>query len=89
MVDLNRKFDVLVIGGGNAALCAAISARRAGASLGNALKLTLFLTDLGDFAKVNAIMKELVPKPFPARSTIGVASLPLGAAFEVEGIFAA
>ena len=33
MVDLNRKFDVLVIGGGNAALCAAISARRAGASV--------------------------------------------------------
>ena len=44
---------------------------------------------LGDFAKVNAIMKELVPEPFPARSTIGVASLPLGASFEVEGIFAA
>lgn len=61
----------------------------AGASLGNALKLTLFLTDLGDFAKVNAIMKELVPEPFPARSTVGVASLPLGAVFEVEGIFAA
>ena len=61
----------------------------AGASLGNALKLTLFLTDLADFAKVNAIMKELVPEPFPARSTIGVASLPLGALFEVEGIFAA
>lgn len=61
----------------------------AGASLGNALKLTLFLTDLGDFGKVNAIMKELVPEPFPARSTVGVASLPLGAAFEVEGIFAA
>src|ERR1700728_4363847 len=33
MVDLNRKFDVLVVGGGNAALCAAISARRAGASV--------------------------------------------------------
>jgi tricarballylate dehydrogenase len=33
MVDLNRKFDVLVIGGGNAALCAAISARRSGASV--------------------------------------------------------
>ncbi|WP_169335420.1 FAD-dependent oxidoreductase, partial [Neisseria gonorrhoeae] len=33
MVDLTRRFDVLVIGGGNAALCAAISARRAGASV--------------------------------------------------------
>ena len=61
----------------------------AGASLGHALKLTLFLTDLADFATVNAIMKEVVPEPFPARSTIGVAALPLGARFEVEGIFAA
>lgn len=60
----------------------------AGATLGHALKLTLFLTDLTQFAAVNAIMKELVPEPFPARSTIGVAALPLGAAFEVEGIFA-
>lgn len=64
-------------------------AEEAGASLGQAIKLTLFLTDLANFAAVNAIMKELVPEPFPARSTIGVASLPLGAAFEVEGIFAA
>ncbi len=64
-------------------------ATEAGASLGNAVKLTLFLTDLTQFAKVNAIMKEVVPEPFPARSTIGVAALPLGAAFEVEGIFAA
>ena len=63
-------------------------AAEAGASLGNAVKLTLFLTDLSQFANVNAIMKELVPQPFPARSTIGVAALPLGAAFEVEGIFA-
>jgi 2-iminobutanoate/2-iminopropanoate deaminase len=63
-------------------------AEEAGASLAHAVKLTLFLTDLSNFAKVNAIMKELVPEPFPARSTIGVASLPLGALFEVEGVFA-
>ncbi len=63
-------------------------ATEAGATLGNAVKLTLFLTDLGQFATVNAIMKELVPEPFPARTTIGVASLPLGAAFEIEGVFA-
>ena len=60
----------------------------AGASLGNAVKLTLFLTDLSQFGTVNAIMKELVPEPFPARTTIGVSALPLGAAFEVEGVFA-
>ena len=33
-------------------------------------------------------MKEMVPEPFPARTTIGVAALPLGACFEVEGVFA-
>lgn len=64
-------------------------AEEAGASLGHAVKLVLFLTDLSQFAAVNAIMKELVPEPFPARSTIGVAALPLGASFEVEGVFAA
>ena len=63
-------------------------ADEAGASLGHAVKLTLFLTDLSQFAAVNAIMKELVPEPFPARTTIGVAALPLGATFEVEGVFA-
>jgi 2-iminobutanoate/2-iminopropanoate deaminase len=63
-------------------------ARAGGATLANAVKLTLFLTDLGHFAKVNAIMAEVVPKPFPARSTVGVASLPKGAQFEVEAILA-
>lgn len=61
-------------------------ARASGGSLSNAVKFTLFLTDLGQFAKVNAIMGELVPKPYPARSTVGVASLPRGAQFEVEAI---
>jgi reactive intermediate/imine deaminase len=61
-------------------------AKEAGGSLANAVKLVLFLTDLADFARVNAIMAELVPEPFPARSTIGVASLPKGALFEVEAI---
>ena len=50
------------------------------------LKLTLFLTDLSKFASANAIMAELIPQPFPARSTIGVSSLPKGAQFEVEAI---
>lgn len=58
----------------------------AGGSLGDAVKFTLFLTDLGKFATVNTIMGELVPQPYPARSTIGVASLPKGAQFEVEAI---
>ncbi len=58
----------------------------AGGSLGDAVKVTLFLTDLAHFAKVNQIMAELVPKPYPARSTVGVAALPKGALFEVEAI---
>jgi|SRR5882757_5836230 len=61
-------------------------AQAAGGSLANAVKLTLFLTDLSKFAQVNEIMSELVPKPFPARSTVGVASLPRAAQFEVEAI---
>jgi reactive intermediate/imine deaminase len=61
-------------------------ARAAGGSLANAVKLTLFLTDLSKFAQVNDIMAELVPKPYPARSTVGVASLPRAAQFEVEAI---
>lgn len=61
-------------------------AKAAGGSLAHAVKLTLFLTDLTKFGQVNDIMSELMPKPYPARSTIGVASLPRGAQFEVEAI---
>ena len=60
----------------------------AGGSLANVVKFTLFLTDLSEFAQVNAIMQEYVSAPFPARSTVGVASLPKGARFEVEAILA-
>jgi reactive intermediate/imine deaminase len=58
----------------------------AGGTLENIVKLTLFLTDLSKFTSANAIMADLIPQPFPARSTIGVASLPKGAQFEVEAI---
>lgn len=58
----------------------------AGGTLSHIVKLTLFLTDLSKFAAANAIMAELIPQPFPARSTVGVASLPKGAQFEVEAI---
>lgn len=61
-------------------------ARAAGGSLAHAVKFSLFLTDLSKFATVNQIMSELVPKPYPARSTVGVASLPRGALFEVEAV---
>lgn len=58
----------------------------AGGSLSHVVKFTLFLTDLSDFAAVNAIMTQYVPEPFPARSTVGVASLPKGGLFEVEAV---
>ncbi len=58
----------------------------AGGSLEHIVKLTLFLTDLSKFASANSIMADVIPQPFPARSTIGVASLPKGAQFEVEAI---
>ncbi|MGL4575654.1 MAG: RidA family protein [Burkholderiaceae bacterium] len=54
----------------------------------NMIKLTLFVTDMATFPVVNQIMAEVVPQPYPARSTVGVASLPLGAQFEVEAILA-
>jgi len=58
----------------------------AGGTMNSIVKLTLYLTDLSKFASANAIMAELIPQPFPARSTLGVASLPKGAQFEVEAI---
>jgi reactive intermediate/imine deaminase len=61
-------------------------AEAAGGSLANAVKFTLFVTDLSKFGKVNEIMTEVVGQPYPARSTVGVASLPKGALFEVEAI---
>lgn len=58
----------------------------AGGGLCDIVKLTLFLTDLANFATVNTRMEALLPKPYPARSTVGVASLPKGALFEIEAI---
>jgi reactive intermediate/imine deaminase len=58
----------------------------AGGKLENIVKLNLFLTDLGQFGIVNALMAERLPQPYPARSTVGVSSLPKGAQFEIEAI---
>ncbi|RCS59292.1 Rid family detoxifying hydrolase [Parvibium lacunae] len=59
---------------------------QAGGSMAQVVKFTLFLTDLSQFGVVNSIMQTYVPQPYPARSTVGVASLPRGALFEVEAI---
>jgi reactive intermediate/imine deaminase len=59
-------------------------AEAAGGSLDKAVKVTIFLTDLAHFVKVNEVMATYFAKPYPARSTVGVAQLPRGAQIEVE-----
>ena len=63
-------------------------AEAAGGQLADAVKVTVFLTDLGDFQRVNGVYREWFGEPFPARSTVQVAALPLGAPLEVEAIIA-
>jgi reactive intermediate/imine deaminase len=63
-------------------------AEAAGPGLGKAVKLTIFLTDLNDFATVNEIMAESMAEPFPARATVQVSALPKGALVEVEAVLA-
>jgi len=58
----------------------------AGGSLDHIARVGLYLTDLGDFAAVNAVMGEYFSQPYPARSTIEIAGLPKGAAFEVDAV---
>ena len=59
-------------------------AEASGGSLANAVKVNVFLTDLGHFAKVNEIMATYCTQPFPARAAVGVAQLPRGARVEIE-----
>ena len=57
-----------------------------GGNLANVVKLTVYLTDLANFARVNEIMASYFQEPFPARAAIGVAALPKGVAIEVDAI---
>lgn len=61
-------------------------AQAAGGSLDQAVKVTVFLTDLGHFPLVNEIMAEYFNQPYPARAAVGVAALPRGARVEIEAI---
>jgi reactive intermediate/imine deaminase len=61
-------------------------AEAAGGSLQNVVKLTIFLTDMSCFQKVNEIMATFFTPPFPARAAVGVAALPRGARVEMECI---
>lgn len=61
-------------------------AEAAGGSLANAVRITVYLTDLAHFPIVNEIMADYCKEPYPARAAIGVAQLPRGAAVEIDGI---
>jgi reactive intermediate/imine deaminase len=61
-------------------------ARAAGSGLERCVRMTVYLTDLSHFAKVNEIMAQYVPQPYPSRAAVGVASLPRGALVEIDAI---
>jgi reactive intermediate/imine deaminase len=61
-------------------------ARASGGDLANAVKLNVYLTDMGNFQTVNKVMAEYFAQPYPARAAVGVAALPRGTTVEVDGI---
>ena len=61
-------------------------AEASGGSLSDAVKLTIYLTDLAHFAKVNEIMGTYFAQPYPARAAVGVAALPKGALVEADAV---
>jgi reactive intermediate/imine deaminase len=60
----------------------------AGGTFASVAKVTVFLTDLAHFAKVNEVMATYFERPYPARAAVGVAQLPRGARVEIECILA-
>jgi 2-iminobutanoate/2-iminopropanoate deaminase len=58
----------------------------AGGNLGDVVKTTVFLADIGDFQDVNTVYAEYFEEPYPARSAFQVAALPLGAVLEIEAV---
>ena len=58
----------------------------AGSGLEDIVKLTIYLTDLGNFAKVNEAMLEYFLEPYPARATVEISALPLGVNVEIDAI---
>jgi reactive intermediate/imine deaminase len=61
-------------------------AAAAGLTLDHAVRMTVYLTDLAHFARVNEIMAQYVREPYPARAAVGVAGLPRGAVVEIDAI---
>ena len=62
--------------------------QEAGGDLSNIVKLTIFLTDLNNFAVLNEIMSSYFDQPYPARAAIGVNELPKGVSVEMDGVMA-
>jgi reactive intermediate/imine deaminase len=60
--------------------------KAAGGSMSNIVKLNIFLTDLGQFAKVNETMARYFEQPYPARAAVEVSALPKGVQIEIDGI---
>lgn len=63
-------------------------AKAAGGDLDDIVKITVFLTDLDNFATVNSVMESFFDAPYPARAAVGVASLPKGVDVEADAILA-
>lgn len=61
-------------------------AEAAGATLNDAVKLNIYLTDLANFAKVNEVMARYLSQPYPARAAVGVKELPRGALVEADAV---
>jgi reactive intermediate/imine deaminase len=61
-------------------------AEACGGTLAHAVKVQIYLIDLGNFAKVNEVMAQYFPEPYPARAAVGVASLPRGALVEADAV---
>ena len=63
-------------------------AEAAGGNLNDIVKITVFLTDLDNFATVNSVMESFFEAPYPARAAVGVSSLPKGVDVEADAILA-
>ena len=90
-IPLNPKTQAMVEGDFDAQVRQVFSnlqavAEAAGATLADAVKVGIYLTDMNDFAAVNKAMQAFFPEPFPARAAVGVAALPKGARVEADAI---
>lgn len=63
-------------------------AKAAGGDLNDAVKITVFMTDLSNFGIVNSVMERYFDKPYPARAAVGVAALPKGVDVEADAVIA-